>query len=119
MRKINRKRANRGRRRLHRDRQLGVVARRHARRMADARAMFHDLRLGRKITRWRRLGQNTGRGGACRGLFRAFWRSYHHRGNILGRWRFMGVGTERRGGRIYVQQVFEARRDPGNVWHYP
>lgn len=119
MRKINRCRARHGRRRLERDKQLGVVARRHARRMARSRAVYHDDRIGRKVTRWIRLGQNTGMGGTCRRLFRAFWRSSRHRSNILGRWRYLAVGARRRGRRLYVQQIFEARRNPGNIWHYP
>lgn len=31
----------------------------------------------------------------------------------------MGVGTQRRNGRLYVHQVFEYRRNPGNVWQFP
>jgi hypothetical protein len=50
---------------------------------------------------------------------RAFLGSYEHRDNILGHWRFMGVGTKWRGHRLYVQQIFEARRNPGNVYHRP
>ncbi|MGH2821052.1 MAG: CAP domain-containing protein [Actinomycetota bacterium] len=119
LKRINRRRVHHGRRRLDWDKQMGVVARRHARRIARAGGVHHDTRIGRKVTRWVKLGQNTGRGGRCRGLFRAFWRSSAHRGNILGRWRFVAVGARRRGGRLYVQQIFEARRNPGNVWRYP
>jgi uncharacterized protein YkwD len=119
MRKINHARARRGLSRLNRDKQLGYVARRHARRMANRGYIFHDSRLGAKVTRWRSLGQNVGRGGGCKRLFRAFMHSVKHRSNILGAWRFVGVGAKRRGGRIYVQHVFELYRDPGNVYHYP
>ncbi len=119
MRKINRTRRARGHRALDRDRQAGYVARRHARAMANHGYVFHDADLGRVITRWRRLGQNSGKGSGCRQLFRAFIRSAGHRSNILGRWRHMGVGVVRAGGRVYVQQVFEHRRDPGNIWRRP
>jgi uncharacterized protein YkwD len=119
LRKINNMRQRNGRRRLDPDKQLGYVARRHARRMASNRSIYHDGGLGGKVTRWRRLGQNVGRGGGCKRLFKAFKNSSGHRANILGRWRFMGVGLDRRGGDIFVMHVFQARRNPGNIYHYP
>ena len=119
MRKVNNARARQGLHRLSADKQLSYVARRHARGMAATGGIYHDANMSREITRWRRLGQNTGRAGSCRRAFRAFMRSSIHRTNILGRWRFMGVGVEKRGGRVFVQQVFESRVDPGNVYHYP
>lgn len=119
MRKANRVRLRHDRGRLSSDKQLGYVARRHARSIAERRTLAHDTRLGSRVTRWRRLGQNTGVGSGCRSLFRAFMRSSGHRRNILGRWRYMGVGVARRDGRVYVQHVFEARRNPGNVYDYP
>lgn len=119
MRKINQARRSRGLRALDWDRQIGYVARRHAAAMAAGRGVWHDGALGEKVTRWRRLGQNTGRGGKCRSVFRSFMRSSKHRDNILGRWRHLGVGTTWAGGDLYVQQVFESRRDPGNVYNYP
>lgn len=119
MRRINRARRARGKRALNWDRQIGYVARRHSASMASKRGVWHDGSLGNKVTRWRRLGQNTGRGGKCRYIFRAFMRSSKHRDNILGRWRHVGVGATWSGGDLYVQQVFESRRDPGNIYNYP
>ncbi len=119
MRRINRVRARHGRRRLQWDKQLGYVARRHARVMAANRAVYHDSNMGSEITRWRALAQNTGGGRGCKRVSRAFMRSTSHRANVLGRWRHLGVGVERRGGRLYVQQVFEYRADPGNIYHWP
>jgi hypothetical protein len=29
------------------------------------------------------------------------------------------VGLDRRGGDIYVMHIFQARRNPGNIYHYP
>jgi len=52
-------------------------------------------------------------------MFRMFWRSSVHRTIMMGRWRFVGVGVERRRGRIYVLQIFESRRNPGNTFRYP
>ena len=119
MRKVNRVRAENGQRRLNWDKQLGYVARRHANTMANQGGVWHDQSLGRRVTRWRSLGQNTGAGGRCKKLFRSFMASAPHRANILGHWRFIGVGTRWDGGRLYVQQIFESRRNPGNVWSWP
>jgi uncharacterized protein YkwD len=117
--KINKRRARRGKRRLDSDKQLGFVARRHARKMGRQRAIFHDNNLGRKVTHWRGLGQNVGMGGSCRSLFRAFMRSSGHRANILAKWKHVGVGAKKVNGSLFVQQVFERRRNPGNVFHFP
>lgn len=119
MKKINHRRSTHGQRKLNWDPQLGYVARRHAKSMARNATIFHDNDLTSSVTHWRSLGQNVGTGKRCRGLFNAFWKSLAHRNNIMGRWRFVGVGSERRGGRIYVHQVFEHRRNPGNVYSYP
>lgn len=119
MRRINRIRARHGLRRFERDKQLGYVARRHAYKIAAGGGVWHDPNLSSKVTRWRRLAENTGRGRSCKSLTRAFMSSSSHRAHILGRFRFIGIGTEKRGGRVYVQQIFESRRNPGNVWHYP
>jgi uncharacterized protein YkwD len=119
MRKINRVRAHSGLQRLSWDKQIGYVARLHARRMARSSYVAHDPRLAREITHWRALGQNSGGGGRCAKLFRSFWASPGHRRNILGRWRFVGVGARWHRGWLYVQQVFEYRSNPGNVYGYP
>ena len=119
MRKINNIRASHGLNRLRPDKQLAYVARRHANTMASARNVFHDDGVGSKVTRWNRLAQNTGRGYSCRSLTRAFMSSTKHRINILGTFRFMGFGTQKVGNNIYVQQLFESRRDPGNIYQYP
>jgi uncharacterized protein YkwD len=119
MRKINKVRRHSGRPGLYWDRQMGFVARRHANRMAANGYVFHDGNIGQEITRWRSLGQNSGAGFSCRSLHRAFMRSSSHRYNILAGWRHIAVGAEWRNGRLYVQEVFESRYDPGNVYRYP
>nr|MBA2599113.1 hypothetical protein [Actinomycetota bacterium] len=119
MSKLNRRRANRGLRRLESDKQLGYVGRRHARNMAGAGTTWHLGNLANVVTRWRRLGQTVGRAPRCRAMFRMFWRSSVHRQIMMGSWRFVGVGVERRRGHIYVLQIFESRRNPGNTFSYP
>ena len=118
MRRINRIRKDHGRGALQWDKHLGVVGRKHAHKLANAGTIWHDD-IGAKVTKWRSLGQNTGKGPGCRKLTRAFMHSSGHRANILGRWRHIGVGVVRDNGATYVQQVFERRRDPGNIWHKP
>ena len=117
--KINKRRVRHGQGRLHWDRQMSYVARKHAKKMARSGSIFHDENIGYEITRWRALGENVGVGGSCKSLFRAFMDSSPHRHNILGKWRFVGVGSERRNGRLYVHHVFEHRVNPGNVYAYP
>lgn len=119
MKKINRHRAHRGKRRLEWDKQLGYIGRRHARRMARAGSIWHAGNLDDAVTRWRRLGQTVGGARRCRALFRAFWRSTSHRNIMMGRWRFVGVGTKRKNGFVFVLQIFESRRNPGNRFTYP
>ena len=119
MRKVNRVRRQHGLGGLGFDKQVGVVARRHAKSMANSYSVFHDGNMNNEITRWKSLGQNSGAGSGCDSLFRSFMRSSSHRRNILGRWNHIGVGTERRNGRLFVQMVFEWQSDPGNIYHYP
>lgn len=119
MKKVNSFRVRHGRARLKWDRQLGYVGRVHARDMARRGSVYHDPQLGERVTHWSALGQNTGSGPSCRSLFRGFKHSRTHRATMLGRWRFLGVGAYPSGGLIYVQSIFENRRDPGNIYRYP
>ena len=118
MKRINRVRRRHGRRGLDWDKHLAYVGRRHARVLARADGVWHDD-IGSKITNWRSLGQNTGKGPGCKKLTRAFLHSSAHRSNYLGSWRHMGVGVRRRNGYTYVQQIFSTRRNPGNIYHRP
>jgi uncharacterized protein YkwD len=115
--KINRARNHRGLRRLRLDRHLSRVARVHTNAMIESRQLFHTSNLGRKVTRWNRLGENVGYGGSVTTLHRAFMRSSGHRANILGRFRYIGVATRRAAGRMWTTVVFEHYRDPGTrLW---
>lgn len=119
MRKINKARQRHGLRRLDRDKQLGYVGRKHAQSMADSNDIWHDSNLGSKVTRWKRLGDNVGSGNGCRSVFKAFMKSSPHKDNILGRWRHFAAGTERRHGKIFVDLIFESKRNPDNKYNYP
>jgi uncharacterized protein YkwD len=117
MKKINKARARHGLNRLRADHDLGYVAMRHARRMASKEAMYEQGGLGEKITNWRTLGQNTGLGGKCRSLFKAFMDSAPHQSNILGQYKYFGIGAKWKKNRLYVQQIFESKKNPGNIYN--
>jgi uncharacterized protein YkwD len=119
MKKINAHRNAHGLHPADWDPQLGYVGRKHARVMSRYGTIWHDGAVGRKVTRWYRLGQNTARARGCRTVVRSFLRSSTHRANIYGRWGYIGAGIVRRGDRIYVQILFESSRNPGNIWGYP
>jgi uncharacterized protein YkwD len=119
MREINSIRTRHGLKRLKWDVHLGFVARRHAKGMAKVKGMYHDEGLAQKITRWSSLAQNTGKGRPCKKIMKSFMGSQVHRANILGDWEFIGVGTEWRSHRLFVQQIFERGRNPGNIYHRP
>ncbi|HYI46588.1 MAG TPA: CAP domain-containing protein [Actinomycetota bacterium] len=119
MKKINQARQRRGLRALQWDKQLGYVARVHANEMARQRAVYHDANVGNEVTRWRSIAQNTGRGRSCKRTFKSFMRSAPHQHNIMGTWRYLGVGIEYSGAYVYVQQIFERNNNPGNVYHWP
>ena len=119
MKKINAARARHGLHATNTDPHLGYVARLHAKELARAGSVYHDHQFGEKITNWYRLGQNTGRGTTCRQLHKAFMQDPSHREIILGKWAFLGVGMSASNGRIYVQQIFEASANPGNVYNTP
>lgn len=116
-RKINRARAYRNLRRLRLDRHLSRVARVHNNAMISRRKLYHTPNLGRKVTRWNRLGENVGYGATVRSLHRSFMRSSGHRANILGRFRYVGIATRKAGGRMWTTVIFEHYRDPGTrLW---
>lgn len=116
MKKINKARARNGLNKLQADHDLGYVAMRHARRMASKGTMWEQANLGEKVTNWRTLGQNTGLGGKCRALFRAFMDSSPHQANILGDYKYFGIGAKWKKNRLYVQQIFEYKKNPGNIY---
>ena len=118
--KINGARDANGDNRLRLDPQLSRVARKHTNGMVKRRTLSHtpSAVLGRRVTRWRSLGENVGASGRVRRLHRMFMNSPAHRANNLaGDFRFVGIGTKRKGGRLWVTVVFESGRNPGTrLW---
>ena len=119
MRKINKARRYHGLRPLAWDKQLGYVARLHARKMARNTGVWDDSLVGHRVTHWTMLGNNTGRGNGCRQLNWAFRHSPFHRSNMLGPYHYVGVGVAWRSGNMYVSENFEARSNPGNIYRWP
>ncbi len=120
--KINEARVSTGDNRLRLDPQLSRVARKHTSGMVQRRSLYHtpsDV-LGRRVTRWRRLGENIGVAEGVRRLHRIFMNSPAHRAIALtDSFRFVGIGMKRKGGRLWVTVVFESRRDPGTRLSMP
>jgi uncharacterized protein YkwD len=119
MRKINRVRNRHGLKDLSRDKQLGYVARIHAREMAANASVYDDPAVGHRVTHWSSLGNNTGRGSGCRQLNRAFRHSAPHQANMLGHFHFVGVGVAWYHGYMYVSENFESHHNPGNIYRWP
>lgn len=116
----SRNRADRARLRL--DPELSKAARVHTREMVERELLHHTSAptLSHRVTRWNLLGENVGVGHTVDSLHTAFMNSPAHRANImLTSFRYVGVGTVSRGGRLWVTVVFENRIDPGTRLNMP
>lgn len=108
---INRARARHGLRRLTVDLTVQRYAKGHAKLMASSGTIFHDPALGLEVlvgaTAW---GENVGytsQAKPAKTLHSMFMNSTLHRANVLrARWTHMGIGIERRNGRVYAVQRF-------------
>ncbi len=111
---VNRARARHGLRRLDVNLTLQRGARGHACDMADAGTIFHDARLALElplgVDAW---GENVGYTSATDAaprIHELFMDSPPHRDNVLRRrWRIMGIGVCKGGGRTWVTQRFADR----------
>lgn len=122
-RKINRARAKRSVDRLRLDPQLSKVSRVHTKEMIRRRKVFHtaDSTLAGRVTNWRVLGENVGRTEAGpRSIFRSMMKSAVHRANMLdATYNYVGVGTKRRRGRLWVTITLQAVDNPGTTLRMP
>ena len=106
---INRERADRGKRALRFKSSLNKIATRHSKRMAASGSLYHNSRLSYecRYMNWSILGENVGVGSSVQSIHRAFMGSTPHRKNILrGKYRKVGVGIARGGGRVWLTVVF-------------
>jgi uncharacterized protein YkwD len=93
---------------------LNRVARQHARTMADQDRLHHNPDLSNVVRDWSVLAENVGVGPSISSVHDALVASDGHRRNLLdSRMTEIGVGVERKGGRVWVVQVF--RRPNGSV----
>ncbi len=98
---INRSRAAHGLKPLKLNVVLSGDARRHTRRMVDARRLFHSSNVPGELRpwHWSAWGENVGCSTSLAGLHRAFMQSAVHRANILNRtFRRVGLGVLRSSG---------------------
>jgi uncharacterized protein YkwD len=106
---INDVRAHHGVKRVDLNLDLSRYAKRHSDEMADRRRLFHTNDLYSRVRAYRAnaWGENVGVGGTLRRVVRAWMKSDGHRHNILER-RFSktGIGVVRRGGRVWLTQIF-------------
>jgi cysteine-rich secretory family protein len=115
---INRERANAGRPSLTSKSDLTDIARRHSRRMARDKTIYHNNNLGNEIPgRWYAAGENVGMGPDCPSIHAAFMGSPGHRSNIIDRdYNQVGVGVALdENGTVYVTEDFAGRRSSGVV----
>jgi len=114
--KINAARNGRGISRLKLDPQLSKVGMKQTWSMTNQNRLFHTPNLGDRVTNWTRLGENVGYGGTVRSLHKMFMRSSAHKANILNRnFKYVGVGTKRAHGYLWVTVVFQATHNPGTT----
>jgi uncharacterized protein YkwD len=106
---VNSLRQSRGLQSLTTGPRLMRLARQHSRKMARRHRLVHSnlqRLLGGGI---RSAGENVGTGGSLAQVHQAFLQSPGHAGNLLGgKWRETGIGVYRKGGRVWVTQIFAA-----------
>ena len=110
--KINATRAANGLGALQLDGALRSYARSHAEDMANAGEVYHSSQA--ELTSaagagWSGIAENVGKGPSPTSLHNAFMASPGHKANILGNYNYVGIGTDTRGGSLYVTVVFVGR----------
>jgi uncharacterized protein YkwD len=106
---VNALRQTRGLRPLTSAPKLSRLATKHSRKMAKQHRLVHsDLQrlLGGGI---QFAGENVGTGSSLDQVHQAFLQSPAHAGNLLaGKWRETGIGVYKKGGRLWITQIFAA-----------
>lgn len=120
--RMNQARRDGGMSKMTLDPELSRVARFHTREMVRSAKLHHtpSNKLSKRVTEWVSLGENVGVGGGVESLHQAFMASPSHRDNIMRAiYRYVGVGTRRKDGRLWVTVVFEAVTNPGTTLSMP
>jgi uncharacterized protein YkwD len=118
----NRVRDKLGKSKLTLDPQLSRAARLHTREMFKQDLLYHTPgdKLTRRVTNWSMLGENVGVGYSVESLQDAFLASPGHRANILHTsFKYFGVGTVERDGKMWVTVIFEGAQNPGTPLKMP
>lgn len=106
-----------GQKPLARDAELDALARAHAERMREARAVAHDLGDGDVRARFeeaggqgRAIGENVARATSVARVHRALFASASHRMNLLrADYTHLGIGVAEGDGMLYACEVFVAK----------
>ena len=112
--KINATRAANGLGALQLDGALRSHARSHTEDMAEAGQIYHSSQAELSSAAgpgWSGIAENVGIGSSPTSLHNAFMASPGHKANILGDYNYVGIGTDTRGGSLYVTVVFVGRDD--------
>lgn len=118
----NSARTNAGVGKLTLDPQLSKAARMHTHEMVKRNLLYHtpNDKLTHRVTNWTVLGENVGVGGTVDSLQQAFMNSPEHKANILfPQFKYMGVGSVEKGGRLWVTILFESAKNPGTPLQMP
>jgi hypothetical protein len=111
--RINASRANAGKAPVEVYWDLADDARNHASNMMSAGSIYHNPGLSGVTGVWHALGENVGVGADANSLHDAFMSSSSHRGNILGDYNYVGIGSSTGAdGLLWVVVIF-MRADPG------
>lgn len=104
------------------DKELSKVARKHTREMTSKDLLYHtpDNSMRRRVTNWQLIGENVGVGASVDSLQVAFMNSPDHRVNIMkGGFKYVGIGTSRAYGQLWVTVIFEEETNPGTTLRMP
>jgi uncharacterized protein YkwD len=118
----NAARTKAGVRKLTLDPQLSKAARMHTREMIKRDLLYHTPsdKLTHRVTNWMVLGENVGVGGTVESLQDAFLHSPEHKANIIfPQFKYMGIGSIERDGRLWVTVIFESANNPGTPLRMP
>lgn len=106
---VNSSRSARGVGALGLSERLSRMARRHSRRMARERRLFHHSCLSCRFPSgsWKLLGENVGMGATLRRIHRMMMRSSAHRSILLnGGYEHVGIGVVKKGRYYWVTEIF-------------
>ncbi len=105
---VNQARAGAGVNQLSLSERISEIANRHSRRMASSRTLYHScLSCSFRGRHYKMLSENVAVARSVNRAHQLMMGSDGHRANILrGGFKRIGVGVVRRGGRVWVTEIF-------------